>query len=217
MHNNSDNIAVEQKTTPRGRGRPRLFDRPEALDQAMRLFWKKGYSATSIADLTEVMGIGSKSLYAAFGSKDALYSEALDRYLDRYNQTVWGSFDSAPTARGAIEALVMDSAAFVSSATVDDDPRGCMILLSNTGAEGNKELGDLIKSLRQEFLDRIVDRLEKAVASDELPRTTNTSVVSRFILALLTGMAMQARDGVARDTLEETARMSMRSWPLWLA
>lgn len=208
---------MEQKITPRGRGRPRLFDRPEALEQAMRLFWTKGYGATSIADLTEVMGIGSKSLYTAFGSKDALYSEALDRYLERYNQTVWGRFDSAPTAREAIEALLMDSAAFVSSASVDGDPRGCMILLSNTGAEGNVQLGELIRSLRQEFMERIEARLENAVASDELSPMTNTGVVSRLILALLTGIAMQARDGVPTGTLEETARVSTRSWELWLA
>lgn len=217
MHNNSDNIIVEQKSALRGRGRPRLFDRPEALDKAMRLFWTKGYGATSIADLTEVMSIGSKSLYAAFGSKEALYSEALDRYLERYDQTVWGRFNSAPTARDAIEALLMDSAAFVSSASVNDDPRGCMILLSNTGAEGNVELGELIRSLRREFGERIEARLETAVASDELSPTTNAGVMSRLILAVLTGIAMQARDGVPPVALEETARVFMTSWELWQA
>src|SRR5438034_418152 len=68
----------------RGRGRPRAFDREAALAQATRLFWCKGYEATSIADLTEAMGIGSPSLYAAFGSKEALYAEALRHYVQTY-------------------------------------------------------------------------------------------------------------------------------------
>jgi AcrR family transcriptional regulator len=92
------------------RGRPRAFDREAALAQATRLFWRKGYTATSISDLTEVMKIGSPSLYAAFGSKEALYAEALRHYCERYDVLVWTNFGAAKTARGAVEALLMDSA-----------------------------------------------------------------------------------------------------------
>src|SRR5690348_16407227 len=81
---------VSNECETRGRGRPRAFDRKAALDAAMRLFWKKGYSATSIADLTAAMGIGSPSLYAAFGSKEQLYAEALDHYRNENEATAWG-------------------------------------------------------------------------------------------------------------------------------
>jgi AcrR family transcriptional regulator len=84
-----------------GRGRPRAFDRDAALALAMRLFWIKGYEATSVADLTEVMGVGTTSLYAAFGSKDELYAEALQHYCAVYDDLVWGRFRSAATAREA--------------------------------------------------------------------------------------------------------------------
>ena len=64
------------------RGRPRNFDRDAVLDRAMQTFWKLGYEGASIADLTAAMGITAQSLYAAFGSKSALYREALGRYRD---------------------------------------------------------------------------------------------------------------------------------------
>ena len=62
------------------RGRPRAFDMDKALDAALDLFWRKGYEGTSIADLTKAMGINPPSLYAAFGGKETLFHQALDRY-----------------------------------------------------------------------------------------------------------------------------------------
>lgn len=78
---NSEKAPVAPKPA---RGRPRAFDRDAALSAATHLFWQKGYAATSISDLTEAMGIGSPSLYAAFGSKEALYGEALRYYGENY-------------------------------------------------------------------------------------------------------------------------------------
>jgi AcrR family transcriptional regulator len=62
-------------------GRPRGFDRDAALEAAMFLFWRKGFAATSMSDLCDAMGISSPSLYAAFGSKEALYLEAVEHYV----------------------------------------------------------------------------------------------------------------------------------------
>ena len=68
-------------TPPRKpRGRPRSFDRDAALGRAMEVFWTKGFEGTSINDLTEAMGINPPSLYAAFGDKERLFIEAIERY-----------------------------------------------------------------------------------------------------------------------------------------
>ena len=61
-------------------GRPRAFDMDQALNQALHVFWEKGYDGASVADLSEAIGINPPSLYAAFGNKDALFKKALDRY-----------------------------------------------------------------------------------------------------------------------------------------
>ena len=67
-------------------GRPRAFNMDQALDQALHVFWKKGYEGTSIVDLTEAMGINPPSLYAAFGNKETLFKKALDRYETRRDE-----------------------------------------------------------------------------------------------------------------------------------
>src|SRR5258708_36834513 len=67
-------------TQPRPRGRPRGFDREAALEAAMRLFWSRGYEATSVSDLVAVMGITPPTLYGAFRDKKRLFLEAGGRY-----------------------------------------------------------------------------------------------------------------------------------------
>src|SRR6185437_10473382 len=92
-------------------GRPRSFDRDDALKRAMMAFWKYGYDATSIALLTEAMGIGAPSLYAAFGDKRALFDEALDCYARTYGAFILQSVREETDARAAVERLLREAAA----------------------------------------------------------------------------------------------------------
>lgn len=201
---------------PRGRGgkargRPRNFDRLAALDQATRLFWSKGYEATSIADLCRAMGIGSPSLYAAFGSKEALYAEALDHYLDSWSHLVWGRFAAAPSARDAVAALLVDSAAALTGCSADI-PRGCMMTLSAVGSEGHEALGEAVRSGRRVTAERVQERLEQARAQGELPASVDTWALARFVQTVQNGMSILARDGAGREELEAVAEIAMLGW-----
>lgn len=198
---------TEAERAARVRGRPRAFDRKAALDAATRLFWKKGYSATSIADLTEAMGIGSPSLYAAFDSKEQLYAESLDHYQRENEVTAWGRFFAADTARSAVQSFLMDSAAGLSQTVA-----GCMVTLSSVGCEGNAQLGELVLSARHATLERLEERLRRGVGDGEIPATVDVHALARFVQSVQNGMSVLARDGVTRAELESIAEIAMMGW-----
>lgn len=108
------------------RGRPRSFDRDAALVRAMDVFWAKGYEAASLTELMAAMGLNAPSIYTAFGSKEALYREAVDLYL----ATVAGGSKKAlaetPSVREAVERMLMTS---LEVALASPSSGGCMISL----------------------------------------------------------------------------------------
>jgi AcrR family transcriptional regulator len=195
----------------RARGRPRAFDRDAALSQAMLVFWQKGYGATSIADLTEAMGIAPPSLYAAFGSKEALYAETMHHYQKCHEPVAWKNFLAARSAREAVRAWLMDSAAGLTR-SVADTPYGCMVTLSAVGSEGHQELGELARSARAVPFARVKARLEQAVAEGEIPASVDVHALARFVQSIQNGMSILARDSVSRAELESVVDIAMLGW-----
>lgn len=200
-----------QNSSPdaRGRGRPRAFDRETALAKATHLFWRKGYEATSISDLTAVIGIGSPSLYAAFGSKEALYVEALRHYQDTYEGAVWSGFKIATTARAAVEALLMDSANALTGA-LPGAPNGCMVTLSSIAEHPG--LADMVRMARGVTLERLEARLTRAMTDGEISAGVDLHALARFVQTIQNGMSILARDGADRAELEAVAQVAMTAW-----
>jgi AcrR family transcriptional regulator len=97
------------KALEKPRGRPRSFDRDKALERAMQVFWRQGYEATSVSDLTRAMGINPPSLYAAFGDKERLYLDALERYQRSRLAAVAKWFGEEPTAKAAVARLLREA------------------------------------------------------------------------------------------------------------
>ena len=191
------------------RGRPREFDRDEALDKAMETFWALGYEGASMAELTRAMGIASPSLYAAFGSKDELFLEAVERYGEKFGE-LKAAIEDAPTARAACEAFLLLSA---ESLARPGRPPGCMVVLTAACAHGAAEsTRSALRRSRAQTAGLLARRLESAVASGELPQGLDIAAIAAFFVTVQQGMTIQAVDGATQDGLAGVARAAMLSW-----
>ncbi len=192
-------------------GRPRGFDRDTALEAAMFLFWRKGFATTSMNDLCDAMGVGSPSLYAAFGGKEALYLEAVEHYARTQGPPVWDKLAEGATARAGIENLLIAAAYSLPKSRAT--PAGCMAVLAAVGDEWPTAIARVVKKVRLEMLGMLRSRLENAVAKRELPTSTDIDGLSRFYLSVFQGMAIQARDGATQAELRAVAAAAMAPWP----
>ena len=192
-------------------GRPRGFDRDAALEAAMLLFWRKGFAATSMSDLCDAMGVRSPSLYAAFGSKEALYLEAVEYYARTIGPPVWDKLAEGATARAGIENLLIAWTESLPKSRAT--PAGCMALLAAVGDEWPATIVRVVKKVRLEMLGTLRSRLETAVAKGELTASTDIDGLSRFYLSVFQGMAIQARDGATQAELRAVAAAAMAAWP----
>lgn len=192
------------------RGRPRSFDRDAALASAMDVFWTKGYEGASLAELIGAMGIASTSLYAAFGSKEALFHEAVELYAATEGGDIWRAVERAASAYEAVQAFLMETARVF---TRSGRPTGCLVVLSALHATESSDTvrRELIR-LRAKTVDDLLERLQRGVASGELSADVDLKAVASYYVTVQQGMSIQARDGANRKTLQGIARAALTAW-----
>ena len=192
------------------RGRPRGFDRDAALRRAMELFWRHGFEGVSMADLTAAMGIAAPSLYAAFGSKEALFREAVALYRATEGSATRRALDCQKTARGAIEAMLRDNADAFTDPSL---PNGCFVILGaiNT-APGHDGVRTHLLDLHKESCGLLLRRLEQGAAAGEFPPGTALGPVAGFYSTVLAGLSIKARDGTSRAEMHAIIDHAMAAW-----
>lgn len=200
---------MDRVNTDKPRGRPRSFDRGRALERAMHVFWRQGYEATSVSDLTRAMGINPPSLYAAFGDKEQLYLEALGRYQQRRIESMAKWFDEEPTAKAAVRRLLTEAATELARAGA---PRGSMLVLSAMQCSSDALQAKLAER-RASVRAILKARIDRGLHEGELARGIDTDALVDFYSAVFQGMSLQARAGASRKRLLATAALAMRAWP----
>lgn len=189
------------------RGRPPSFDREEALDQAIRVFWSKGYESTSVRDLSTALGIGLPSMYNAFGDKRSLFTEAVDAYDQTYGGFIDAALAEEPTAERSIRRIVTEAPARYTRRGL---PRGCLIV---SGDEGTTDdvVHRTLQRQRRHNRDALTAKIAADVAVGTLPESTDSVGLADYVMTLLAGIAQRARDGATRKELNTVARIAVRS------
>jgi AcrR family transcriptional regulator len=186
------------------------FDRDAALRVAMLLFWRHGYEATSVSELTRAMGITPPSLYTAFGDKKQLFLESVQLYTSG-DVTSESIIRDAPTAREAAIGLLQASAI---GFTGESTPAGC--LLASSAISCSASAADVQKALRDMRLN-IEKYLQRKIAADRSMRKLKPKIdadaLAGHIMAVIQGMSTLARDGATRAKLLSVASAAMLAWP----
>jgi AcrR family transcriptional regulator len=202
---------IMESTHKKSRGRPRELDRDVALDTALQLFWRWGYEGTSIANLTDALQTTPPSLYSLFGSKEQLYREVVSTYILRHGEFIDSAFEEQPNSYLAIKAILEKA---VELYCLGPRPLGCMVGTGLiTSAANHDHLSIEIGRFRLSTVALFKKRFDDAVSNGELEVGINTSALSTFYSAVVLGMSIQARDGVAEEVLKEVSKIALEAWP----
>jgi AcrR family transcriptional regulator len=193
------------------RGRPRAFDREEALRAAMKVFWEKGYEGASLEELQSAMGaISPPSFYAAFESKQRLFCETVELYLETVGHRPIQALESATTAREGVKAMLYE---IVDICSGPNTPRGCLLFLGAINcAPANKPIQDYMRPFRVQAPDMIRKRMERAVAEGDVPNDIDLEPLVSLYAGIIYGLPMRARDGASRKILLAGVTGAMAAW-----
>jgi AcrR family transcriptional regulator len=188
-------------------GRPRTFDRDEALRKAMHVFWEKGYEGTTMANLIEAIGMKAPSVYAAFGNKDSLFKEAVSLYTGIVEN---GPLKSLKEETDIMQALKQLFAETIKLYTCKQNPTSCLIMTAaiNCAPEHHDHV-ETLKHLRSHYKAAFKIRFDQALTEQQLKSDANPDALAEFYATLIQGLAIRARDGATKAELEHTCELGL--------
>ncbi|MCV4235063.1 TetR/AcrR family transcriptional regulator [Virgibacillus sp. LDC1] len=191
-------------------GRNREFDVDQALDAALCVFWRKGYEGASYTDLTQATGVERPALYSAFGNKEALFRRVLERYYEHYHDFFPAALE-LPTSREVVAHIFRGAAELQ---TRYPDHKGCLYVHGDlAGSDDAEPIRRALIDARADGEASLRDRFERAKQEGDLPETANCAALAAFVMAVLHGMAVQAKAGFSRNMLEAVAEQALSTWP----
>ncbi|WP_030570791.1 TetR/AcrR family transcriptional regulator [Streptomyces aureocirculatus] len=170
--------------------RTREFDTEAAVSRAMELFWTRGYEATSVRDLTQHLGIGQGSLYAAFGDKDGLYRAALEHYRTTLAAAALRDLEEGADARSAIRTLLTERVRIA----VGHDGRGCLAV--NAACERLPEdasIRRIVRDMQDASREALAEVLRVAVERGDIAPRHDPRTLAAFLVTVLNGLLVSSK------------------------
>ena len=187
-------------------GRPKEFDRKEALQKAMEAFWAKGYDGTSVSYLLEAMGINRGSMYDTFGDKRSLFLEAIGHYRQTVAAPLIETLNGAGSPLGNIRKTLYEFAELAAS----DGGRGCLV--TNTTVEIAPQDAEIAKAMKSALIaveEAFRKALSRSVERGELGRRTDTRCLARFLANTLQGLVVLSKGKLGKQTRNDVIKVTM--------
>lgn len=182
------------------------------LDAVVQLFWEKGYEATSVNDIVGVTGLNKSSLYNAFGSKDALFERALNRYVDARTSMLSSLLHEGTGGLDDLLGLLDVLWAEVSSG---GDHRGCLAVNTSTelGLRDDTvvKVGERYRALMRDAITTVLDRAASAgeISADQVAAYANV------MLSFMLGASVVVRSGASNIEIKahvDAGRTMIEGW-----
>lgn len=187
-------------------GRPRSFDRDAALKKAMHVFWAKGFEGTTMMDLVEAIGVKAPSVYAAFGNKDAIFEESIALYLNIIAEGPLRELKGEDVFKAVENSLCSSIELFTSP----ENPSSCLIMSGAINcAPENKRHEEKLKQHRQLYKDVVKERFDLALKNGQLKSSTNVTTLAEYVLTVVQGFAIRAKDGASKDDLLASCKIAL--------
>ena len=190
-------------------GRHRTFDKDIALDQAMEVFWTNGYPGTSLSDLTNAMGINKPSLYSAFGNKEKLYKSTLERYVEKHGVIhTKHLFSAHKCLNERIRCYLTSIAEMVTDPKL---PGGCFVCMSTSEAGGTcipTDASQTILNINEVTKTSLTEFFNSEIAAGNVTSERSPVMMANYILSLMFGLAVMARNGAKLEELNEVIKLS---------
>ncbi len=187
--------------------RPKEFDRHTALQNAMYLFWSKGYEGTSISDLTQAMALSRSSIYETFGDKQALFIEALTSYLLLNEQRRMNILNNAISIKQGMHDFLFGVIDFVLD---DNHPNGCFF--SNTATSLgtlHEDVHTIIKLAAKQRENSFYVFFENGQRNGEIQPDKDIRALARFFEGLVRGISVAASIHKERNVLEDMVKIAL--------
>ncbi|WP_144506091.1 TetR/AcrR family transcriptional regulator [Bacillus mycoides] len=182
--------------------RLREFDEEKALDAAMQLFWEKGYTATSLSDLTAKMDIQRPSLYAAFGDKEGLFEAALRRYTNLHATSIRTKLQKEQSVKESIRMFFEN---MVEEEYKRESNKGCFCINTMVEIAPHNEKFEVLTREHQMYLSVIFQELiAKGIQSGELQSDVNAKALAQTLVTSLIGLTVLMKSRPERSVIDNS-------------